>query len=96
MTFGRDDHVALVAGGLGVVALNPAAHAMHQLGIRISEVHLARRRRRRLARVGRAPEAATVLHQPLLAVNLVLRVGITLGSELFLQSTLALTEPLRT
>src|SRR3712207_6990897 len=37
---GDDDQVALVAGQLGVVALNPAAHAVHELGIRIrSEEH---------------------------------------------------------
>jgi hypothetical protein len=63
---GGDDEATLVAGGLGVVALNPPAHPMHELGVRVGDVHIARRNRRRPAGARRTAEAPAVLHPPTL------------------------------
>ena len=93
MTSAATMRVPVIARGLGVVAMDPAAHPVHELGVGIGEVDLARRDRRRLARIRRTAEAPAVLHAPARSVGRVLRVGVTLDGEFLLQAPLALAQP---
>ena len=95
MTSAATMRVPVIARGLGVVAMDPAAHPVHELGVGIGEVDLARRDRRRLARIRRTAEAPAVLHAPARSVGRVLRVGVTLDGEFLLQAPLALAQPRR-
>src|SRR3954447_5160894 len=83
----------LVAHGLRVIALHPAAHAIDQLGIGIGEVDLARGRLWRRERVRRATEAPAILHHPARPVGLIALVAAPLIGELLLQALLGLQHP---
>src|ERR1039458_6208558 len=73
---------------LRVVALDPAAHALNQLRVRISNVDRPGRSVRWRVGLGRLAEAAAVLVDPARPVVLIVAVGFLLDLELFLQASL--------
>jgi len=91
--FGGEDDVLLVADGLRVVALNAAAHPVHELGVRVGDIDLALRRVRGRERVRRPAETPPVLHLPARSVGLVARVGLALDVKLFLQRPAGFEQP---
>ena len=92
---GGDHDLVLVGDGLRVVALQEpaAARALDDVRVGVGEVDLALRRRGRRVGIGRAAEAAPVLHAPA-AVALVGAVGAHLAPQLFIQPPLGFLETL--
>ena len=80
---------------LGVVALHPAARRLDVARVGIGQVDLARRRVGRLVGLGRAAEAAPVLHHPARAVGLVFGVRAPLDVEVLLEPAPGFDQPLR-
>jgi hypothetical protein len=64
-------------------------------GSLVGGVDLPGRRHRWHVGLGWGAEAPTVLHPPARAVGLVVRIGLTLGPQLFLKAPLGLLQPLR-
>jgi hypothetical protein len=92
---GGDDDLILADGGLGVVALDPAARGLDVARVRIADIDLPDRHFGRLKCVRRPAEPATVLHPPARPVSLVVGVGPALNGVFFLQAPLGFFEPVR-
>jgi len=93
LTAGKDE-VLLVADRLSVIALHPATHPVHQLRVRVAEVHLpAGLLRRHVGLGGRAKPTARLIHAAR-PVGLIVTVGLLLDGELLLKPRLRLHQPL--
>ncbi len=86
---------ALVADGLGVVALDPAARRLDVARVGVGDVDLPLRCRRRRVGRRRLAEAAAVLHHSACAVGLVIGVRALLDLVVFLEPPLRLGQPFR-
>jgi hypothetical protein len=87
---GGDHNLLLVAGGLRVVALQPAAHPLHQPGVHVGRVDRALRRRRRRVGLGRraGSQPPAVLHHATRPIGLIRLVGLAFHPQLFFQAPL--------
>jgi hypothetical protein len=83
----------LVADGLGVVALHPAVHAVHELAVGVAEIDLALRCRRRRVGLRARAHPAPVAHHAAPVVGLEVGVRLALSGEVFLQAALGLAQP---
>jgi hypothetical protein len=81
----RDRDLLLVHDGLGVVALDVAAVAFHPPRVRVGQVHLAGRDRRRCVGLARPAEPALVVQSPLLTHRLISTVPAAFRGPLVLQ-----------
>jgi hypothetical protein len=83
---GGEHDLLLVDRGLRVIPLHETEPDRDRARVRIGDVHLALGDLRRLMRIGRAAEATTVAHPPLLAVLLIRLVACALRGKLGLQA----------
>jgi hypothetical protein len=95
--FGGQDDLVLVGDGLGVVALDPSAQPLDDLGVRVGEIDPARRDRRRRVGLDRAGRQASrsVRGDAAGLPRLVGLVGADLGPQLLVQAALGLLDALR-
>src|ERR1700722_4738938 len=89
----RQHDLPVVDDCLGVIALDVVAHPLHQLGVRVSQVHGAARDRRWLPRVRWATEPPAVAHLPTRAPRLIGPVAARLGRQLVLQPPGSVAQP---